>query len=54
MMLERMRDIEVFCLRPCPSRLDLGDGGYDKSEMIEHLRFSVAMSAAMKREVVAS
>jgi hypothetical protein len=54
MMLESMRDFEMFGLCPCPGRLDLGDGGYDESEVIEHLRRSVAMRATMQREVITS
>jgi len=54
MMLEGMRNFEMLRLRPCPGRLDLGDGGYDETEMIEHLCVSIAMVSAMQREVVGS
>jgi len=54
MMLERMRNFEMLGPRPCPRRLDLGNGGHDETEVVEHLRIRATMRAAMKRQVVAS
>lgn len=60
MVLQRMNDFEIICLRPLIARLDLGNRRRDEAEMIQCLRLRAFIGlgarrcAAMEREIIAS